>query len=104
METSIMATVGELLYVAIVTEQACHRAQIEQEDHAWAARIAQEAEMVWNTRRGVGAYVVFDGPPGPESGRFVEVEDVLGNGLSVGKWEEMENGMWRLGPFLGKDE
>lgn len=48
-------------------------------------------------------WVVFDGPPGPESGRFVEVED--SEGKSVGPfqtgvgWVHSEDGYWRLGPF-----
>ncbi len=34
--------------------------------------------------------IVFDGPPGPESGRFVEVEDMDGCSLSVGDWRPIE--------------
>jgi hypothetical protein len=45
-------------------------------------------------------YVIFDGPSGPESGRFVEVEDENGQGVSAGKWEERGDGFWTLGPFL----
>ena len=30
--------------------------------------------------------IVFDGPPGPDPGRFVEVEDTDGNGVGVGEW------------------
>ena len=30
----------------------------------------------------------FDGPPGPESGRFVECETLDGKGVSVGHWEQ----------------
>ena len=40
--------------------------------------------------------VVFDGPPGPESGRFVEVENERGEGIRVGRWEESTDGCWRL--------
>lgn len=40
--------------------------------------------------------IVFDGPPGPESGRFVEVEDDKGHGLSVGQWYERPDGLWAL--------
>ena len=32
--------------------------------------------------------IVFDGPPGPEPGRFVEVEDTNGNSIRVGEWIE----------------
>ena len=38
--------------------------------------------------------IVFDGPPGPEAGRFVEVERG-GASVSVGEWIE-QDGYWRL--------
>lgn len=39
--------------------------------------------------------IVFDGPPGPEAGRFVEVEDSSGKSISVGEW--VQDGIfWRL--------
>lgn len=40
--------------------------------------------------------IVFDGPPGPKSGRFVEVEDMDGAGMAVGEWIQRENGWWVL--------
>ncbi len=40
--------------------------------------------------------IVFDGPPGPESGRFVEVEDRQGRSVNVGEWIEREDGYWVL--------
>lgn len=45
--------------------------------------------------------IVFDGPPGPEAGRFVEVEDVYGNSLSVNAeriapWIQRVDGYWVL--------
>jgi hypothetical protein len=30
----------------------------------------------------------FDGPPGPEAGRFVEVENEYGESISFGEWKE----------------
>jgi hypothetical protein len=36
--------------------------------------------------------VVFDGPPGPEGGRFVEVENHMGKSMSVGHWAERTGG------------
>ena len=33
-----------------------------------------------------GFQIRFDGPPGPESGRFVECESLDGRGVSVGTW------------------
>jgi len=40
--------------------------------------------------------IVFDGPPRPEPGGFVEVEDVNGNSIRVGEWIEREDGKWVL--------
>ena len=40
--------------------------------------------------------IVFDGPPGPESGRFVEVEDADGKSISVGEWTERPDKYWAL--------
>ncbi len=39
--------------------------------------------------------IVFDGPPGPEAGRFVEVE-VDGKSVNAGKWVERDDGLWEL--------
>lgn len=41
--------------------------------------------------------IVFDGPPGPESGRFIEVETDDGHGIKVGQWfrDEARN-YWAL--------
>lgn len=48
--------------------------------------------------RGGGAYVdiVFDGPPGPESGRFVETEDRHGSSIKVGEWVDRGDGYHAL--------
>ena len=40
--------------------------------------------------------VVFDGPPGPESGRFVECEDGRGQSACIGEWLQRDDGMWTL--------
>jgi hypothetical protein len=40
--------------------------------------------------------IVFDGPPGPEAGRFVEVEDMDGASISLGEWVKREDGYWVL--------
>jgi hypothetical protein len=41
--------------------------------------------------------IIFDGPPSPVSGRFVEVEDTETRcSLSVGKWVKLEDGLWAL--------
>lgn len=40
--------------------------------------------------------IVFDAPPGPESGRFVEVEDETGRSINAGSWLESLDGFHRL--------
>lgn len=40
--------------------------------------------------------IVFDGPPGPESGRFIETETVDGHGIGVGEWIDRGDGTWAL--------
>lgn len=41
-------------------------------------------------------HVLFDGPPGPEPGRFVEVETPEGRSLRVGQWIDKGGGLWAL--------
>ena len=46
-------------------------------------------------------YILFDGPPGPDGPRFIEVEDEQGRSVKV-EWTEdtrEEKGYWRLGPL-----
>jgi hypothetical protein len=45
---------------------------------------------------GVQRASVFDGPPGREGGRFVEVEDADGRSVEVGEWVEEPGGTWAL--------
>ncbi len=40
--------------------------------------------------------IVFDGPPGPAAGRFVEVENCKGESISVGTWVKRDDGYWAL--------
>jgi hypothetical protein len=40
--------------------------------------------------------IVFDGPPGPESGCFIEVEDAQGRSIRFGQWVKREDGYWAL--------
>lgn len=40
--------------------------------------------------------IVFDGPPGPDAGRFVEVEDADGRSITLGKWLQRPDGYWVL--------
>jgi len=47
-----------------------------------------------NSKHTPGLVIRFDGPPGPEAGRFVEVE-IDGRSVSVGEWVEQGN-YWLL--------
>ena len=40
--------------------------------------------------------IIFDGPPGPKSGRFVEVETDDGKSKKVGEWIDKGDGYWAL--------
>ena len=40
--------------------------------------------------------IVFDGPPGHEAGRFVEVENEKGQSIAFGEWIEYQQGYWAL--------
>ena len=40
--------------------------------------------------------IIFDGPPGNESGRFVEVENEQGASIGVGEWVSLGDGLWAL--------
>lgn len=40
--------------------------------------------------------IVFDGPPGPQCGRLVEVEDRNGRSVSAGEWLQRPDGYWVL--------
>ncbi|MFG1818287.1 hypothetical protein ACGFIF_31295 [Kribbella sp. NPDC049174] len=40
--------------------------------------------------------IVFDGPPAPQGGRFVEVETDDGHSISIGQWLERSDGNWAL--------
>ena len=40
--------------------------------------------------------IIFDGPPGPEGPRFIEVETDDGRSIRVGEWQERKDGNWGL--------
>jgi hypothetical protein len=40
--------------------------------------------------------VVFDGPPGHESGRFIEAEAPDGSSVNFGRWVQRDDGYWVL--------
>lgn len=64
------------------------------------ARIAElEARAPVVTGTGDGLRIIFDGPPGPEGGRFVEVETKDGRSVNAGMWRQRQDGMWELELF-----
>lgn len=40
--------------------------------------------------------IIFDGPPGPDAGRFVECETADGRSINAGDWRERPDGLWEL--------
>lgn len=70
-------------------------------DHDTACTCDRCRMMVMPTTRTVSerVFVVFDGPPSHEAGRFVEVETADGKGRGGIAWTERD-GYWLLGPFV----
>jgi len=56
----------------------------------WQARAALPA------RAPEGLRIVFDGMPGPEGPRFVEVEDATGHSVNAGDWRTRPDGLCEL--------
>ena len=46
--------------------------------------------------------IVFDEPPGPKSGRFVEVEDANGNSIRFGEWIERDDERKKVAQSMGQ--
>ena len=40
--------------------------------------------------------IVFDGPPDPNSGRLVEIDDASGHSVSIRSWHMRADGLWVL--------
>jgi hypothetical protein len=40
--------------------------------------------------------IIFDGPPGADAGRFVDVETDDGKSINAGEWRECPDGLWAL--------
>jgi hypothetical protein len=45
---------------------------------------------------GMNIDIVFDGPPGPEPPRFVEVEDEQRKSIDFGEWVQRSDCYWVL--------
>ena len=78
-------------------EVELYRSQLNDANH----RVAELQEQLHSalSETAAPAYhidIVFDGPPGPEAGRFVEVEDNAGRSLKFGEWVHRPDGYWVL--------
>jgi len=51
-------------------------------------------------RKPAAINIIFDGPPGPEGGRFIEVETDDGKSVRVGEWQQRKDGNWGLRMFI----
>ena len=67
-------------------------------DAIQARDLNKVSEMIHNTEKPMRNFIdiVFDGPPGHESGRFVEVEDEKGASFRAGEWIQRPDGFWAL--------
>lgn len=64
-------------------------------DPVLMVRPEEFASLAATREGGDEIHFVCDGPPGPEAGRFVELEDSNGKSISRGRWEQRGN-YWHL--------
>jgi len=66
--------------------------------HMSAVRIIAELEAALTAakERTMAIRIIFDGPPGPDAGQFVEVETDTGESISIGEWIDRKDGYWAL--------
>lgn len=55
-----------------------------------------EAQLAAAQERTMAIRIIFDGPPGPDAGQFVEVETDTGESISIGEWIDRKDGYWAL--------
>lgn len=80
-------------------ERERHAARLDAMDAAIAALDERDRRIAELERIGVPEGhidFVFDGPPGPQAGRFVEVENHKGESIKFGKWIQRDDGYWVL--------
>jgi hypothetical protein len=98
-----LAATGRLAAKAAIAMYSCEaavEADVEPFHRGGPAPLIRNGKKVEH-----GLYIVFDGPPGPESGRFVEVEDEEGRSVQTqASWTKRKDGFWVLGPFRDKKE
>ena len=60
-------------------------------------RIAElEQQLAAAQERTMAIRIIFDGPPGPDAGQFVEVETDTRESISIGEWIDRKDGYWAL--------
>jgi hypothetical protein len=57
---------------------------------------AQAEEVGCVPKHSCAINIIFDGPPEPVGGRFVEVETDDGQSLNMGEWRQRPDGLWAL--------
>ena len=62
-----------------------------------------DARLVAGQLAACALVLVLDGPPGPDGGRFVDVETADGRSVMAAAWRQRD-GLWRLGPFFAGPE
>lgn len=74
-------------YIGSSFEEACRALNVKDPLKAPAGNPVDPVEFI---------DVVFDGPPGRTSGRFIEVENALSQSLKAGEWLQRKDGYWVL--------
>lgn len=83
---------------AVAAGEFCDVNGLEPPRDRWNANLTHPTEPVDAREQAIGDIIdiVFDGPPGPAPGRFVEVESPPGTSISFGSWVQREGEMWAL--------
>jgi len=87
---------------AAMTEQAylvvkAHNESLLNADKSAIVRVQElEAQLAAAQERTMAIRIIFDGPPGPDAGQFVEVETDTGESISIGEWIDRKDGYWAL--------
>lgn len=92
------------------TSEACNEATLRRTLSQLADEAQELLDSTADSKPVEQVYVIFDGPPSHDAGRFVEThtEDDRGCGFAPNtspddqhpQWEQRTDGLWRLGPFL----
>lgn len=72
--------------------------KVERARDAFVSHFATCPKVEWFTKKRTAMAAIqirFDGPPGPQSGRFIEVETADGKSIGLGRWAQ-EGSDWLL--------